>query len=83
GTKTTIKLDSTVLELGLFGVDRHLMHPIYQWLDYRYEDYGGFARATDERLLFGYRNRFTLGANVLNGTIRADQYANTGGAKGA
>ncbi|MDC7785667.1 TonB-dependent receptor [Rhodoplanes sp. TEM] len=83
GSKTTVKLDSTVIELGLFGVDRHLMHPIYQWLDYRYEDWGGFARATDERLLLGHRNRVTLGVNVLNGTIHADQYANTGGAKGA
>ncbi len=24
--------------------DRHLMHPIFQWLDYQYEDYGGFGR---------------------------------------
>ena len=34
---------------ALFGVDRHLMHPIFQWLDYQYEDYGGFVRVTDER----------------------------------
>ncbi|MFD2181762.1 TonB-dependent receptor family protein [Rhodoplanes azumiensis] len=82
-SRTTVKRDGTVFEFGAFGVDRHLMHPIYQWLDYRYEDYGGFARAVDERLLLGHRNRFTLGANVLNGTIRADQYVNTGGQKGA
>ena len=34
------------VEFGVFGVDRHLMHPIFQWLDYRYEDYGGFGRST-------------------------------------
>ena len=25
------------------------MHPIFQWLDYQYEDYGGFAPLTDEQ----------------------------------
>ena len=33
-----------------FFVDRHLMHPIFQWLDYQYEDYGGFARLTRRAL---------------------------------
>jgi iron complex outermembrane receptor protein len=81
--KTTLKLDNTTIDFGLLGVDRHLMHPIFQWLDYRYKDYGAFARAVDERLLFGNRNRFTAGINILNGTIDANQYVNTGGAKGA
>ncbi len=52
--KTTIRLDDTQLEFGAFGVDRHLMHPIFQWLDYRYKDYGGFAEA-DRR---PHRRRF-------------------------
>ena len=41
--KTTIRFEDTQVELGAFGVDRHLMHPIFQWLDYRYKDYGAFA----------------------------------------
>ena len=42
--KTTIRFEDTKLEIGAFGVDRHLMHPIFQWLDYKYRDYGGFAQ---------------------------------------
>ncbi len=81
--KTTIRFDATTVEFGAFAVDRHLMHPIFQWLDYSYKDYGGFVKATDDRLIGGYRNRFVAGVNILNGTIDAQQYVNTGGYKGA
>lgn len=79
--KTTIRFDNTTVEFGAFGVDRHLMHPIYQWLDYHYHDYGGFVRATDDRVINGYRNKFVAGINILDGTIDARQYANVGGYK--
>jgi len=79
--KSTIKLDNTVIDFGAFGVDRHLMHPIFQWLDYRYKDYGGFAKVTDDRIIGGFRNRFVAGFNVLNGTIDAQQFVNVGGFK--
>ena len=59
--KTTIRFDDTKVELGAFGVDRHLMHPIFQWLDYRYGDYGGFAKVTDDRVVGGYRNGLVAG----------------------
>ncbi len=81
--KTTMRFDTTTVEFGAFGVDRHLMHPIFQWLDYRYRDYGGFVRATDDRVIGDYRNKFVAGINILNGTIDAKQYVNTGGYKGA
>ncbi len=81
--KTTLRLDNTTFEFGAFGVDRHLMHPIFQWLDYRYKDYGGFARATDDRTIGGFRNRLVAGVNVINGTIDNQQFANIGGQKGA
>lgn len=81
--KTTIRLDNGTLEIGAFGVDRHLMHPIFQWLDYRYRDYGGFARYADDRDIGGYRNRFVVGVNVLNGSLDNQQFANIGGQKGA
>ncbi|MBR0753451.1 TonB-dependent receptor [Bradyrhizobium jicamae] len=81
--KTTVQIDDTKVEFGAFGVDRHLMHPIFQWLDYRYKDYGGFAKVTDDRLIGGYRNRFVAGFNILNGTIDAQQFVNIGGFKGA
>ncbi len=79
--KTTIRFDDTKLEFGAFGVDRHLMHPIFQWLDYTYRDYGGFAKVTDDRIIGGYRNRFVAGFNILNGTIDAQQFVNAGGFK--
>ena len=82
--KTAIRLaPGTFLELGAFNVDRHLMHPIFQWLDYRYDDYGGFARLTDESTIGGYKNRLIAGVNLHNGTIDTKQYVNVLGRKGA
>uniref|UniRef100_Q07ME0 TonB-dependent receptor n=1 Tax=Rhodopseudomonas palustris (strain BisA53) TaxID=316055 RepID=Q07ME0_RHOP5 len=80
---TTIRLDHTKLEFGAFGVDRHLKHPIFQWLDYRYAEYGGFARATDDRDIGGFRNRLIVGVNLHNGRIDNKQYVNVAGSKGA
>ncbi len=80
--KTAIRLaPGTLLELGAFNVDRHLMHPIFQWLDYRYDDYGGFARITDESRIGGFANRLIAGVNLHNGTVDVKQYTNTGGEK--
>jgi iron complex outermembrane receptor protein len=81
--KTTIRFDDTKVEFGAFGVDRHLMHPIFQWLDYSYKDYGGFAKVTDDRFIGGFRNRLVAGINILNGSIDNQQFANIGGQKGA
>lgn len=81
--KTTIRFDNTVVDFGAFGVDRHLMHPIFQWLDYRYQDYGGFAKVTDDRIIGGYRNRLVAGVNLLNGRLDNKQYVNVAGQKGA
>lgn len=79
--KSTLRLGPTTIDFGAFAVDRHLMHPIFQWLDYRYHDYGSFARVVDERIIGDHRNRFTAGFYMLNGTINADNYFNTGGNK--
>ncbi|MCK1519172.1 MULTISPECIES: TonB-dependent receptor [unclassified Bradyrhizobium] len=81
--KTTVRFDDTKVEFGAFGVDRHLMHPIFQWLDYCYKDYGGFAKITDDRTIGGFRNKLVAGVNVLNGSIDNQQFANIGGQKGA
>lgn len=80
--KTTIKLaPGTAIEFGAFYNDRHLMHPIFQWLDYQYEDYGGFARYIDDRIVGGYRNRLIAGLQLHNGTIDNKQFANGAGAR--
>jgi iron complex outermembrane receptor protein len=83
--KTAVRLaPGTLLEVGAFATDRHLMHPIFRWLDYKYNDYGGFVRLIDETTIAGYRNRLIVGANLHNGTTAARQYVNGAGAsKGA
>jgi iron complex outermembrane receptor protein len=82
--KTALRFGPTTVEFGIFGVDRHVMHPIYQWLDYTVRDYGGFVRTTDDRMIGGFRNRLVAGVNVHNGTIDNNQYINLPGAvKGA
>ncbi len=81
--KTTLHFGSATVDVGAFGVNRHLMHPIFQWLDYTYQDYGGFIRAADEQSILGYRNKTVLGFNVINGRIDNKQYTNTAGFKGA
>jgi iron complex outermembrane receptor protein len=81
--KTTLRFDGTLVEFGVFTHQRHVDHPIYEYLDYDVSDYGGFARATDERMIAGYRNRFIIGANILNGSFDYYQYVNEGGSKGA
>ena len=81
--KTMLRFGRATLEFGLFGVHRHVMHPIYQWIDYRVQDYGGFVRATDRRMIGGFHNEFVAGVKVHNGAIDTDQYINlTGGHKG-
>ncbi|WP_020177490.1 TonB-dependent receptor [Methylopila sp. M107] len=75
--KTTVRFgETTRAEFGAFAADRHLMHPIFQWLDYRYFDYGGFARVTDEREIDGRANRFVAGVNLHNGRNDAQQFVN-------
>jgi iron complex outermembrane receptor protein len=83
--KTTLRLDDfTTLDVGVFSVHRHVKHPIYQWLDYDVDDYGGFVRATDDREIAGLRNRMVAGVNLHNGKIDNNQYENlSGGHKGA
>jgi iron complex outermembrane recepter protein len=81
--KTTIRFDDTTVDFGVFGVDRHLMHPIFQYLDYSYQDYGGFTKVTDDRNIGGFRNVLVVGVNVINGRIDNNQYTNVAGQKGA
>jgi len=78
--KTTVRLDQTVLEFGAFYNWRHVDHPIYEYLDYTVDDYGGFLRAVDDRDLGGIRNRLIVGANLHNGTMDTEQFENLSGA---
>lgn len=73
--RTTLRFgETTTLEAGGFYVDRHLMHPIFRWLDYTYDDYGGFARLTDDRTIAGHDNRFLIGVTLHDGKVDAQQF---------
>ncbi|MET0250692.1 MAG: TonB-dependent receptor [Novosphingobium sp.] len=78
--KTTLRLGEATIELGGFYNNRHVKHPIFQWLDFTVDDYGGFVRAVDDRSLGGIRNRLIAGAMVHNGTIDTEQFVNLPGA---
>ena len=45
------------VEFGAFYNYRHVDHPIFQYLDFTVDDYGGFVRAVDDRTIGGMRNR--------------------------
>jgi iron complex outermembrane recepter protein len=82
--KTTFRFGPTTVDFGVFTHQRHVDHPIYRYLDYVVSDYGGFVRATDDRMIGGFRNRFIIGGNVVDGTTDYQEYENPGGAvKGA
>ncbi len=67
--KTTVVLaDTTKVEVGAYYNNKSLVHPIFQVLDYGYEDYGAFTRVVDERKIGGFANRLVLGFNY--GTAR-------------
>ena len=68
----------TTVDFGIFTHQRHVDHPIFRYLDYTVADYGGFARATDDRIIGGFRNRLVAGVNVLNGTIDYQEYVERG-----
>lgn len=71
--------ENTKLEFGGYVTDKSLDHPIFQVLDYQYNDYGVFARAVDERLIGGYANRLTTGVIASFGHLDADRYFNNAG----
>ena len=81
--KTTLRFGPTTVELGAFYNNRTVDHPIFQYLDFTVDDFGGFARAMDDRQIGGMRNRLTLGASLHNGTIDTEQFVNVAAEKGA
>lgn len=82
-SKTTVALGETAIDFGGFYNRRHVDHPIYQYLDYTVDDYGGFVRAVDDRMLGDVRNRLIVGATLHNGTIDTEQFVNVAAEKGA
>lgn len=82
--KTALRLaPTTMLEAGGFLYDRHLIHPIFQYIDNQYSDYGTFARVVDERRIGAFANRLLVGISIHNGATEAKRFVNVGGRKGA
>lgn len=78
--KTVFQLDKGLeLEAGAYAVDKHLIHPIFQYLDYHYYDFGGFGRLTDASTIGGHGNRLTLGVTLSGGWVDNSQYVNLSG----
>lgn len=81
--KSTLRFGPTTVDLGIFHHYRHVDHPIFRYLDYYVRDYGGFARASDDRTIGSFRNRLVAGVNIHNGKIDNEEFVNlTGAVKG-
>jgi iron complex outermembrane recepter protein len=80
-SKTTAQFGAGRLELGGYLVEKQLIHPIFQYLDYQYDDSGVFARASFDAQIAGHANRFIIGANLFNGHIDNQQFRNLPGAE--
>ncbi|OYW58791.1 MAG: hypothetical protein B7Y84_10405 [Azorhizobium sp. 32-67-21] len=78
-----ILADTTKLEVGAYYNNKSLVHPIFQVLDYGYEDYGAFGRVVDERTIGGFANRLVVGVNYGTGTVDAQRYTSVFGNSGA
>jgi iron complex outermembrane receptor protein len=82
--RTTVRVaPGTFVEVGGFYLDRHLDHPIFNVIDNQHDEFGGYARIVDDGLIGGFRNRFVAGISRHDGDVRARQYQNVLGQRGA
>lgn len=81
--KMTLQFDEATVEFGAYAIDKHVIHPIYQYLDYRYHDIGGFGRFSNDWEISGHASRYTIGFNISTGRLNNRHYANNAGHKGA
>lgn len=81
--RTSFLLGGAEVTLGLYGVDKTLLHPIFQVIDDHVRDYGVYGRASGGADLFGWRDEWLFGAYLNSGTIDDRRYLNVGGARGA
>jgi iron complex outermembrane recepter protein len=84
GSKTTLALgDTTGLTFGGYALSKQLDHPIFQVIDSRYRDFGGFSRLTHQTELGGRNLELLGGVHLAGGTTDAKRFVNTAGEKGA
>lgn len=78
-SKTSLNFGASRFEVGGYSVEKRLIHPIFQYLDYDYRDHGAFLRATFEQSLAGYANRLIVGLNLFDGQVDNQQFRNLPG----
>jgi iron complex outermembrane receptor protein len=81
--KTTMRFDTSRLEIGVWYADKTLFHPIFQVLDQQNQDYGLDVRYINQNRLFGLDNEVVVGFTPSRGTIDDDRHMNVGGQRGA
>lgn len=81
--RTTIDLGATRIEGGLFANAKQLFHPIFQVIDQKSFDYGGYARISHDGMVAGVPVALTLGSTLRFGHVDARQFVNIGGDRGA
>jgi len=81
--KTSFDLGATKIEAGLFLNAKDLFHPIFQVIDQKSTDWGGYARLDTAGDIGGVMVEATLGTTLRTGKIAAKQYINSGGRRGA
>ncbi|PQM28056.1 ligand-gated channel protein [Sphingopyxis lindanitolerans] len=77
--RTVVDLGAAKLEVGGFVNAKSLVHPIFQLIDQKSTDVGGFARLD----YAAGPVEVTLGGEIRHGDMRARQFVNAGGRRGA
>lgn len=80
--RTNVEFAGGSLQFGLFLNGKDLDHPVFQVLDQKSLDYGGYARAELAGDLGGVPLEATLGATARFGHVRARQFTNVSGRRG-
>jgi len=84
GHKTSIDLsDATRLTLGSYALFKHLDHPIFQVIDSRYRDFGGFSTIEHQREIAGRTVDLLWGLQLSGGNTEARRFVNVQGSRGA
>ncbi|WP_315764128.1 TonB-dependent receptor [Sphingomonas sp. Y38-1Y] len=81
--RTTIAIGAGRIEVGAFLNDKQLDHPIFQVIDQKSTDYGAFARIDLAGEMGGMPVEASIGSTARFGHVRARQYVNVGGRRGA
>ena len=77
--RTRFDWGNTRLDVGLFTNLKELYHPIFQVIDQKSADYGGFARLEHDAGPLA----LTLGGEIRRGGTHARQFVNVNGKRGA